>query len=192
MSQKKSNKICILYTETNGPHYSDENVSKKLLYSFARLVVLNYEIGYLDNNQFNSLINKRIIIKPRAMYIPEESVKNHGITNEIANDEGSEIEATLVNFLQDLKDVSIIISYNILFHIKTIQAECIRYNIQNNFTKFVIIDIISFFNKIRNSKEEYNLIELYNILLKKKQKNNKKKLEMIKLSFFQLYEEYNK
>jgi hypothetical protein len=94
--------------------------------------------------------------------------------------------------LQDLKDVSIIISYNISFHIKTIQAECIRYNIQNNFTKFVIIDIISFFNKIRNSKEEYNLIELYNILLKKKQKNNKKKLEMIKLTFFQLYEEYNK
>ena len=50
----KSRKICVIYTETNGLHSTNENVIKKNLYAFARLVVLNYEIGYKEGNKYIS------------------------------------------------------------------------------------------------------------------------------------------
>jgi hypothetical protein len=42
----KSKKICFMYTDTNGLHELNEDVSKKNLFGFARLVSLNYEIEY--------------------------------------------------------------------------------------------------------------------------------------------------
>jgi hypothetical protein len=67
----KSKKICFLYTDTNSLHELNEDVTKKNLFGFARLVSINYEIGYVENNKFVSKINNRIIIKPRCMHISE-------------------------------------------------------------------------------------------------------------------------
>lgn len=182
---KISKKMGFIYTETNGLHELNEDVSKKTLYGFCRLVVLNYEIGYLENNIFISTIKNRIIIKPRCMNITEETSKIHGITNEIANDQGADIEETLITFLQNLKDVSIIISHNILFHLRTIQAECIRYNIQHNFKKNIIIDTSNFYHNIQYPK----LKDLYETIYNKKPKK-KLNLELIKLCFLKLYNDY--
>ena len=38
--------ICFVYVETNGLHKTDENISKKNMFKFARPVCLNYIIGY--------------------------------------------------------------------------------------------------------------------------------------------------
>jgi DNA polymerase III epsilon subunit-like protein len=144
----KSDTICFLYTETNNLHEINENVTKKNLFGFARLVCLNYEIGYIENNKFVSIINKKIIVKPRCMFISEQSIHIHKITNEIALEKGLEIEDVLLTFLNDIKNVNIIISHNIIFHLRTIQAELIRYNFFFNFKKYIIIDTISFFHKL--------------------------------------------
>ena len=45
-------RICFIYTETTGLHQTNYPVSKKKLYTFARLVSLNYNFGYLKNNEF--------------------------------------------------------------------------------------------------------------------------------------------
>ena len=45
-----SKRLCFVYTETNGLHHSTGDVNKKKLYSYARLVTLNYEIGTFKNN----------------------------------------------------------------------------------------------------------------------------------------------
>jgi hypothetical protein len=210
----KSKNICFLYTETNGLHELNEDVIKKNLYGFARLVSLNYEIGYLENNKFISSIKKRIIIKPRCMFITDESINIHGITNEFAEENGNDIEEILSNFMTDLKNVSIIVSHNIIFHIRTVQAECIRYNLPNDFTKFIIIDTINFFHSYSFPK----LKDLYENIcttddtkqkagekeeeLKKEKKSKKSKtklnvepksnLELIRLCFFKLYSDYEK
>ena len=42
-------RICFLYTETNGLHKSNDDVEKKNLYYYARLVTLNYEIGIVND-----------------------------------------------------------------------------------------------------------------------------------------------
>lgn len=213
----KSKNICFLYTETNGLHELNEDVIKKNLYGFARLVSLNYEIGYLENNKFISSIKKRIIIKPRCMFITDESIKIHGITNEFAEENGNDIEETLSNFMTDLKNVSIIVSHNIIFHIRTVQAECIRYNLSNDFTKFIIIDTINFYHsysfpKLKDLYENICIIDEIENKPKKEEKTKteqtpkkekkikkskltiepKTNLELIRLCFFKLYSDYEK
>jgi DNA polymerase III epsilon subunit-like protein len=184
----KSRKICIVYTETNGLHSSNEDVIKKNLYCFARLVVLNYEIGYKENNKFVSTKKVRIIIKPRCMNISNESTEIHGITMEIANNEGVEIEKVLEQFTKDLRDVSVIISHNVDFHLKTIIAEFVRYNIPFTFNNFIVIDTIGFFHKMSYPKLDF----LYDALFTKKSKKQITNLDKIKNSFLKLYEDYEK
>lgn len=182
----KSRKMCVIYTETNGLHGTNEDVSKKNLYSFARLVVLNYEIGYRENNKFVSTKKVRSIIKPRCMHISEETIPIHNITMEIANEEGLEIESVLDTFVKDVSDVAIIISHNVEFHLKTIMSEFVRYNKPFTFTKFIIIDTISFYHN-----EHYPKLQiLYSNLYPKKTKKTVSTLEMMKLTFLKLYEDY--
>lgn len=181
----KSRKMCIVYTETNGLHSSNEDVIKKNLFCFARLVVINYEIGYRENNKFISTKKVRHVIKPRCMHICEDSSKIHGITMDIANSEGIEIEKILDLFSKDLNDVSIIISHNVNFHLKTIMAEYVRYNIPFSFTNFIIIDTISFYHKLSYPKLDILFDNLF-----VKSKKNLTNLDKIKNSFLKLYEEY--
>jgi DNA polymerase III epsilon subunit-like protein len=183
----KSRNICIIYTETNGLHSTHDDVVKKNLYSIARLVVLNYEIGYRENNKFISTKKVRSLIKPRCMNISEESFKIHGITMEEAEKEGLEIESVLKTFYKDLADVSIIISHNIEFHMKTLIGESVRYNIIFTFKNFIIIDTISFYHK-----ESYPKLEVLYEKLSVKKKSSKKlsNLEMIRICFLGLYEAY--
>jgi DNA polymerase III epsilon subunit-like protein len=181
----KSRKICVVYTDTTGLHSCNEDVSKKNLYSFARLVCLNYEIGYRENKKFISTKKVKVYVKPRCAYIPEEATKIHGITMEIANG-GNEIETILDNFVKDLSDVSIIICHNANFHLKTIMAEFVRYNKQFSFSNYIIIDTSSFFHELSFPK----LDELYDNLIKKKSKTVISNTEKIRSCFLKLYENY--
>ena len=183
-----SKRVCFLYTETNGLHKSNENVLKKKLYNYARLVVLNYEIGYIEDN--NYIIEKEIrhIIKPNCMNISNDTVKFHGITNEIAFNEGIDIEKVMTKLIKDLKNVDIIVSHNIDFHLKTIISEIIRYNLKiiKDFNKFIIIDTSSFYH-------DYGLLKLKELSVKLKIKNNDlTTIELIRGVFFKLYNKFKK
>jgi DNA polymerase III epsilon subunit-like protein len=183
-----SKKICILYTETNGLHETKEPVSKKNLYAFARLVVLNYEIVIFEKDKFITKKFIRNIIKPRCMFISEESTQIHGITNEYATNNGIDIEIVLNNFLKDIQDVSFIVSHNLEFHLNTLLSEYVRYNIYINIKNYILLDTISFFHK-----EPYlKLVSLYNHLYGKKKKSEITNIQMIKEIFLKLYLDYKK
>jgi DNA polymerase III epsilon subunit-like protein len=183
----KSRKMCFIYTETTGLHTTNDDVIKKNLYSFARLVVLNYEIGHKEGNKFVSTKKVRSIIKPRCMYISEDSQKIHGITMEQATNEGLEIELVLETLMKDLTDVSVIISHNAEFHLKTLMAEFVRYNKPFSFKNYIIIDTISFFHTMTFPK----LDTLYTTFVDtKKSKKSVSNLDKIRLSFLRLYEKY--
>jgi DNA polymerase III epsilon subunit-like protein len=177
--------ICVVYTETNGLH-KNVDLCKKNLYCFSRLVILNYNIGIIKKKKFISNINKSYIIKPRCMYITEESIPYHNITQEYANNNGYEIEEVLNNFKKDLNNVDIIISHNIDFHIKTILSEYIRYNINIDFSNYIIIDTMNFFHK-------QNYIKLYNLYKELYLEDSKyDKINTIILVFIYLYYNFKK
>ncbi len=182
-------RICFLYTETNGLHQINENVSKKKLFGFARMVTLNYEIGYVKDKEFIQEKILRQIIKPRCMVIPQETVEYHGITQEIANTNGLDPEIVVNEFKNELKTVDIIVSHNVDFHLRTILAEAVRYNINLDFNKFVIIDTINFFHSFGYIK----LKELAaKIGIKKIPETNEKNVELIRDVFFKLYAKFKK
>jgi len=182
-------KICFLYTETNGLHQTNDDITKKNLFSFARLVVLNYEIGVVINNEYTLEKSVKHIIKPRCMIIPEETVQYHGITQDKAMKKGIDPEEALNIFKADLKGVDILVSHSIDFHLKTIIAESLKYNISIDFNKIIIVDTISFYHS-------FGFLKLKGLAEKLKIKdipeNNKNNVELIKNVFFKLYSKFQK
>lgn len=178
-------RICFIYTETTGLHQTNECITKKNLFCFARLVVLNYEIGYYKDGKYIMEKNIRQIVKPRCMVIPDETVKYHGITQKIANKKGIDSEEIILNFKKDLENVNVIVSHNIDFHLKTIIAEAFKYNIKLEFNNYIIIDTISFYHN-------YGYIKLKDLANKLKLKKiPEANLEIIRNVFLELYNNYS-
>jgi DNA polymerase III epsilon subunit-like protein len=182
-------RICFLYTETTGLHQTSEPVIKKKLFEFARMVTLNYEIGYLKDGSFYQEKKIRHIVKPRCMFIPKETEEFHGITQTHAEANGIDPEVILNNLKTDLKPVDVVVSHNVDFHLKTILAECVRYNISIDFSNFIIIDNINFYHA-------YGYAKLKDLATKLKIKNiptdNSNNLELIKNIFLKLYVKFSK
>jgi DNA polymerase III epsilon subunit-like protein len=181
-----SKKICFLYTETTGLHQTYDAVTKKNLFCFARPVIVNYEIGSYNDGDYITENQTRTVMKPRCMIIPENTVQYHGITQKYALKKGTDPEIVIQKFKDDLKDVQIIVSHNIDFHLKTIIAEAVKYNISIDFTKFIIIDTISFYHNYSYPKLK-DLAEKLSI--KNIPENN---LDIIQSVFFKLYRNYKK
>ena len=180
-------KICFIHTETTGLHeLGNVKVYKKNLFGFARMVSFSYIIATRNNiekKEYN-------IIKPRCLNIPQEIVQFHGISQEIAMKKGKDIEKVLDKFCADIMDCDIIISHSLDFHLKTVQAELIRYNKAKNFNKYILIDINMFEHNIFPS----TLNNMTQQLLKKKIIDNKKEnvIDIIAELFFILYNDYEK
>jgi DNA polymerase-3 subunit alpha len=66
------------------------------------------------------------IIKPDGYIIPDEVIAIHGITNEIAQSEGTPIKSALDEFYAALRDVDTLVAHNIEFDIDCILAESYR------------------------------------------------------------------
>jgi len=182
-------KICFIYTETNGLHKTNDDITKKNLFCFARLVVLNYEIGTVINDEYIQDKKVRLIIKPRCMIIPEETIQFHGITQDKATNKGIDPIDALNQFKLDLKNVDIITTHNVEFHLKTILSESLKYNISIDFNKILIVDTISFYHS-------FGFIKLKELAKKLKIKDisedNKNNIELIKNVFFKLYSKFQK
>ena len=136
-------RICFIQTDTNGLHRSEE-VSKKYLYNFSRMVRLNYDIGTIKKGVYKSEIKKNKIIKPHCFIITKETSDIHNITQSIAEEKGEDCYAVLQELKADLKKVDIIVTFYAKFHLNTILAEGCRYNVMIDMTKFCIIDLKTF------------------------------------------------
>jgi|LakMenE01Jun11ns_1017448.scaffolds.fasta_scaffold9953507_3 hypothetical protein len=73
------------------------------------------------------MINEHII-KPNNFIIPDDSIKIHGITNEIANANGKKINIVLKKIGEYINECDYIIGYNIYFDINILLSELYREN----------------------------------------------------------------
>ena len=69
--------VCFIYTQTNGLHNSNDFVSKKNMFEFARPVSLHYIIGYKQGDDFIETKKEKFIFKPDCLFISPESEKIH-------------------------------------------------------------------------------------------------------------------
>jgi hypothetical protein len=180
--------ICFIYTEINGTHRTNEIVSKKNLFKFARPICLNYIIGYKNGDEFVEIKNERKIFNPEYIPFPEESVKEHGITFKKAESKGESGKEILEKFKSDIKNVQVIIGHDVKTHLKSIQVENIRYCINPDFSNYIIIDTMNFNHKL----ESPTLKQLSKHLLNKSYEDKKSKfnIQILKKSFLKLYSDY--
>ena len=183
-------KVCFIHTETTGLHeYQNEKIYKKNLYGFARMVSFTWIIAIRkENSEYEILKKEKFIIKPRCMHIPEDTIQYHGISQEVALKKGTEIEEILEKFLIDMKDVSVLVSHSLEFHLKTVLGEILRYNKQIHLDKYLLIDINSFNHKITPS----TLSNISKVYLKKKLEDKAMVTDYICELFFKLYNDYEK
>jgi len=177
--------IGFITTETNGLHTTYKDVYQKNLFCFAKMVTLTYQIGFYKDGEFELAKKVRHIIKPRNYFITE-SEKFHGISQEKAMKKGIEIEDALEQLKSDFKNVSVVVSHNLKFHLQTIQAECFRYRVYLDWTRYCLIDTINYFHKMEYPKLKVLSKEILNKSYQdKKPKYN---INIIKKCFFKLYQ----
>lgn len=73
-----------------------------------------------------TLSHSNYIVKPRNFIIPEDAVKIHGITTEIAKNEGVALNIVLNDFSTAISRSSYLIAHNMSFDEKVVGAEFIR------------------------------------------------------------------
>jgi hypothetical protein len=177
-------KICFIYTDTNGLHKTNDFVSTKNLYKFARLIAIHYMIGDYDGSLKNVITNHKIL-KPKTINFDKVAQSFHNISMDDANIKGIDNNKAITELKNDLSDVKIIIGYSLPFHIKAIQSECFRTAIDINFGKYILIDMMSFGHSYEHPKFADMLVK-YNINKKLSQ------LEQYRDLFLILYSNYVK
>lgn len=196
--------VGFIYCETNGLHKTvpvvdpksgitynkipDVKPQFKNMFKFARLVVLNYSIGYYQDKKYIETKKERLIIKPKSINFLDEAVKIHGITYDKAEKKGVDHIVAMEKFAEDFKYVKVLVSHNVEFHIKALQVELMRSCVYYDFGNLDIVDIISFNHDLKYPK----LQALSEKFLGKsyQEKSQKYNLTIIRKVFIKLYQIY--
>ena len=109
-------------TETAGLP-KDYNALTHWLKNWPRLVQLSW---ITTDEDCNVLSENDYIIYPDGFTIPEDAVRLHGITTEIAKEKGKPIKEVIDKFMEDFNAATTIVGHNIDFDKKIIGAELIR------------------------------------------------------------------
>ena len=99
------------------------------------------QISWQIHDQGGGLISNRdYLIKPDGFKIPYDSEKIHGISTELATQQGEEINNVLNFFQDDLNKVQFIIGHNVNFDRNILGAEFLRKGQDDPFPSLKIID----------------------------------------------------
>lgn len=97
-----------------------------------RLIELSYML--FENTTLQK--TQTTLVKPDGFTIPPDSIKIHGITQEMAST-GKPIELVLEELKHDLDNCRLIVAHNISFDIEILVAECRRVNIFHRLIKML-------------------------------------------------------
>ena len=88
-------------------------------------LVYNEKLGEIES------INDHIIKLPENQLIPEDSIKIHGITNEMMREKGENILDVLMEFKKDISNSNVLVAHNLDFDTSIISVELLRNNLRN-------------------------------------------------------------
>jgi len=158
--------ILVFDTETTGLPKT-KFINPHALTEWPYIVQLSYLIYDTDINDIICMCD-HIIKLPDGINIPEDSAKIHGITNELSNKKGENIEIILEDFFRNLQQCDEIVGHNISFDINMIKIELLRIIYaptlpSDNYLKYIKLNL-HFLNNLKNIQCTLrNSIELCNI-----------------------------
>ncbi|MCK9399913.1 MAG: DNA polymerase III subunit alpha [Bacteroidales bacterium] len=116
-------------TETTGlPRNFEAPVT--VLENWPRVIQLAWQLHDADGNLIEA---KEFIIRPDNFTIPYNAAKIHGITTELALQEGEDLRLVLEQFINALSRTKVIVGHNIDFDLNIIGAEFLRCGFENYF-----------------------------------------------------------
>ena len=124
------------------------------------------------NERSQATESKTFIIKPQNFVIPKEASDIHGITNEKAIQEGTDLKFVLKEFERDLEDVDLLIAHNVDFDFPVLNCEFIRSSLKTKFSDIETLCTMKSTTSLCNIPGKYGpkwpkLEELYNYLFSK-------------------------
>ena len=156
-------RILVFDTETTGLPKS-KIISPETLPLWPHIVQFSYVIYDTEVNDIVETSDSIVKIND-DVFIPEEVIKIHGITNEISKNNGINIIFVLHNFFGHLKTVDLLVGHNISFDINMVKVELNRLIVENG-TSIIHrwnLDLLTNFENIYCTMKES--IELCNIQL---------------------------
>ena len=117
-------RVLVFDTETTGLPKS-KFINPDMLSLWPHIVQFSYVIYDTDVSDITDTYDK-IVKLPSNISITEEVAKIHGITNEISNEKGIEINDVLNEFFQQLQTIDLLVGHNISFDINMIMVELLR------------------------------------------------------------------
>jgi DNA polymerase-3 subunit epsilon len=128
-------RILVFDTETTGLPQT-KIINPDTLNQWPTIVQFSYII--FDTSLNNIIESKDYIIRvAENILIPQESVKIHGITNEISINKGISILKVLNEFFYYLRDIEYIVGHNIQFDINMVKVELLRVIYQTSINESV-------------------------------------------------------
>lgn len=99
------------------------------------------QIAWQLHDNFGRLIEHQdFLIRPDGFDIPYDSERIHGISTELAYEQGVPMVEVLQKFQEALQKTTYIVGQNIDFDINIMGCEFFRYQIQNNLTELPVLD----------------------------------------------------
>ena len=99
------------------------------LKNWPRLVQIAWLLADASGNEIAS---SEHVVKPNGFTIPPAASKIHGISTELALQNGLELKAILDLFVKDIGAASVLIAHNIQFDEKTLGSELLRAGYPNH------------------------------------------------------------
>lgn len=117
-------KIIVFDTETSGLPKS-KIISPNTIHLWPFIVQFSYIIFDTDTNTILKSYDAIVKVKPYNV-ISEDSIKFHGITQEISESMGIGIDIILSTFISDMDNVDMMVAHNVEFDLNMIRVELLR------------------------------------------------------------------
>ncbi len=163
-------KFLIFDTSANGQPRNWQRPADDI-FNWPRMIHLAWEMYGEDQ----VLIKKAdYIIQPKGFKISEDIAQRHGVTQELAEVDGVDVQPVLKEFSEDVEQSEIILSHNLRFNENVVGAEFVRAGIPNSLIyaqKYCMMEEGTYFCKIPGSRGRYkwpSLTELFQKLFKGK------------------------
>jgi len=117
-------KIIVFDTETTGLPKS-RTITPNTLHLWPFIVQFSYIMFDTDTNTILKSYDAIVKLKPYNV-ISKDSIEFHGITQEISESKGINIDTVLFTFISDMRNADMIVAHNVEFDLNMIRVELLR------------------------------------------------------------------
>ena len=148
-------KIIVFDTETSGLPKS-RTIAPNTIHLWPFIVQFSYIIFDTETNTILKSYDAIVKVKPYNV-ISEDSIKFHGITQEISETKGINIDTVLFTFISDIANADMIVAHNVEFDLNMIRVEMLRLeqgdlaNLELELRKAIFEDQTNFYCTMRES-----------------------------------------